>query len=88
MSLTNDEEEESKVEESSKEINSKNETSLTKEDDSSSKQTHDKNTVNLNNSDSGLNPKYTFENYIVGSNNRFAHAAAVAVSENPGMYKI
>lgn len=84
MSLTNDEEEESKVEESSKEINSKNETSITKEDDSSSKQTHDKNTVNLNNSDSGLNPKYTFENYIVGSNNRFAHAAAVAVSENPG----
>lgn len=32
----------------------------------------------------GLNLKYTFENYIVGSNNRFAHAAAVAVSENPG----
>lgn len=32
----------------------------------------------------GLNPKYTFENYIVGSNNRFAHAAAVAVSENSG----
>lgn len=31
-----------------------------------------------------LNPKYTFENYIVGSNNRFAHAAAVAVSETPG----
>ncbi|MEG1705155.1 MAG: DnaA/Hda family protein [Clostridia bacterium] len=33
---------------------------------------------------SNLNPKYTFENYIVGSNNRFAHAAATAVSENPG----
>ena len=32
----------------------------------------------------GLNSKYTFENYIVGSNNRFAHAAAVAVSENSG----
>jgi chromosomal replication initiation ATPase DnaA len=32
----------------------------------------------------GLNPKYTFENYIVGSNNRFAHASAIAVSENPG----
>lgn len=32
----------------------------------------------------GLNEKYTFDNYIVGSNNRFAHAAAVAVSENPG----
>ena len=32
----------------------------------------------------GLNEKYTFENFIIGSNNRFAHAAAVAVSENPG----
>lgn len=32
----------------------------------------------------GLNPKYTFENFIVGSNNRFAHAASVAVYENPG----
>ena len=34
--------------------------------------------------DSGLNPKYTFENYIVGSNNRFAYAAAKKVAENPG----
>lgn len=32
----------------------------------------------------GLNPKYTFENYIIGSNNRFAHASAIAVSEAPG----
>lgn len=82
MSLTNDEVEESKVDESQKELNI-NPTTV-KEDESSSKQTHDKNTVNLNSNDSGLNPKYTFENYIVGSNNRFAHAAAIAVSENPG----
>ena len=34
---------------------------------------------------SGLNPKYTFENFIIGSNNRFAHAAAIAVYENPGV---
>jgi chromosomal replication initiator protein len=35
-------------------------------------------------SSSGLNPKYTFNNYIVGDTNRIAHAAAAAVIENPG----
>ncbi len=32
-----------------------------------------------------LNPKYTFETFVIGSSNRFAHAAAVAVSESPAM---
>ncbi len=31
-----------------------------------------------------LNPRYTFDNYIVGSSNRVAHAACMAVAEHPG----
>ena len=43
---------------------------------------HDPNATQPN-GDSRLNPKYIFENFIIGGSNRFAHAAAVAVAETP-----
>ena len=39
--------------------------------------------TNPRRADSRLNPKYNFDNFVIGSSNRFAHAAAVAVAEAP-----
>ncbi len=39
---------------------------------------------NANYENSNLNPKYKFDTFIVGSNNKFAHSASLAVAESPG----
>ncbi len=46
---------------------------ISKEDSNSNNDVH-----------TNLNKKYNFENFIVGNSNKFAHAAALSVAENPG----
>lgn len=48
----------------------------------SSKKTSEK-TAEETSSTSYFNPKYSFENFIIGGSNRFAHAACLAVAESP-----
>jgi chromosomal replication initiator protein len=40
--------------------------------------------INNKNNQYGLNPKYTFDKFVVGKNNELAHAAAKAVVKSPG----
>ncbi|MGB3330382.1 MAG: chromosomal replication initiator protein DnaA, partial [Thermomicrobiales bacterium] len=41
--------------------------------------------LSLESSASGLNPRLTYDSYVVGPSNQFAHAASLAVAERPGL---
>ena len=42
------------------------------------------NKVEIDYSSTGINPKYTFDTFVVGENNNIAHAGSLAVAESPG----
>ena len=58
---------------------------ILKKEDNINKAPLNKNPIyNINYENANLNPKYKYDTFVVGSNNKFAHSASLAVAESPG----
>ena len=55
-----------------------------KQNDNNKQEIDNNKVIENDNVNNNLNKKYTFDSFIVGNSNKFAHAAALSVAENPG----
>lgn len=65
-------------------LNEEIEEIVPKEEESVTTNSNNKSSEPIEFVNSNLKPQYTFDNFVVGNSNKFAHAAALSVAENPG----